>query len=141
MRSYVVDASVSVKWFLPEIHSEAARRLQNPIYNLHVPAFSLLEFTNILCKKVRRKELSKEDSETALETFRALPLQWYPDTDLLPVSFKIAHLTQRNLYDCIYLALAIAIEGQFTTADQKFCKALKKSDFREYLCWVEDIPN
>ncbi len=83
---------------------------------------------------------SKEESETALETFQALPLQSYPDTDLLPVSFEIAHLTRRGLYDCIYLALAIAVEGQFTTADQKFFNALKKSDFREYLCWVEDLP-
>ncbi len=140
MSNYVVDASVSVKWFLPEIYSEAATRLQNPTYNLHVPAFSLLEFANILGKKVRRGELSKEDSETVLDVFQALPLQWYPDKDLLPVSFEIAHLTQRSLYDCIYLALAIAVDGQFATADQKFCNALKKSDFWEYLCWVEHIP-
>ena len=140
MNIYVVDASVSVKWFLPEVYSEAALRLQNPAYHLHIPAFSLLEFGNILCKKVRRGELSKEESETALETFQALPLQRYPDKDLLPVSFEIAHLTRRSLYDCIYLALAIAVEGQFATADQKFFNALKKSDFGEYLCWVEDIP-
>ncbi len=120
MSSYVVDASVSVKWFLPEIYREAALRLQNPAYHLHLPAFSLVEFGNILCKKVRRGELSKEDSETALETVQALPLQRYPDKDLLPVSFEIAHLTRRSLYDCIYLALAIAVGGQFVTADQKF---------------------
>jgi predicted nucleic acid-binding protein len=55
----VVDASVAVKWFLPEIHWEAAWRLRDSQIALQVPAFFELEFGNVLCKKVRRGELSR----------------------------------------------------------------------------------
>ena len=40
---YVVDACVGIKWYVPEIHKDAALRLHNPAYQLHVPAFFLLE--------------------------------------------------------------------------------------------------
>ena len=36
MSLFVVDASVGVKWFVPEVHSDAAQRLQDPAHELHV---------------------------------------------------------------------------------------------------------
>jgi predicted nucleic acid-binding protein len=32
VKIYVVDACVAIKWFVPEIHKEAARQLRNPSY-------------------------------------------------------------------------------------------------------------
>ena len=60
MKIYVVDACGAIKWFVPEIHKDAARRLRNPSYQLHVPNLFLMEFGNIVCKKLRRKEISFE---------------------------------------------------------------------------------
>ena len=37
MNVFVVDASVGIKWFLPEVHSRAAIKLHNPAFQLHVP--------------------------------------------------------------------------------------------------------
>ena len=48
MSGYVVDASVAIKWFLPEIHSEAALRVKWLRQRLHVPAFLSLELGNVL---------------------------------------------------------------------------------------------
>jgi predicted nucleic acid-binding protein len=53
MSLYIVDASVAVKWFLPEPYTDAASRLCHPDYQLHVPALFDLEFSNIVCKKIR----------------------------------------------------------------------------------------
>jgi len=39
MSVFVVDASVGLKWFVPEVHSPDALRLQDPTHQLHVPAF------------------------------------------------------------------------------------------------------
>jgi predicted nucleic acid-binding protein len=48
MSLFVVDASVGVKWFVPEVHSDAARRLQDPVHQLHVPTLFDVEIGNIV---------------------------------------------------------------------------------------------
>ncbi len=50
MSHYVVDASVAVKWFVPEAHSDSALRLRDQAHTLHVPAFFTLEFANACAK-------------------------------------------------------------------------------------------
>jgi len=52
VKTLIVDANVAIKWFLPEIHKNEALRLLNPRYSLHVPNLFLLEFGNVVCKKV-----------------------------------------------------------------------------------------
>ena len=37
MTPFVVDASVGLKWFIPEVYESDAQRLQNPAYQLHIP--------------------------------------------------------------------------------------------------------
>jgi predicted nucleic acid-binding protein len=45
----VVDASVGVKWFVPEVHSTEARQWRIGPDELHAPAFFFdLEIANIL---------------------------------------------------------------------------------------------
>lgn len=39
MSVFVVDASVGIKWYVPEIHDADARRLQVPAHELHGPTF------------------------------------------------------------------------------------------------------
>jgi len=50
---YVVDASVAIKWFIPEIHSEASLQARRSGTRLHVPALLTLELGNVLAKKIR----------------------------------------------------------------------------------------
>lgn len=56
MSLYVVDAYVAVKWFVLEIHNEAALRLRHSAYQLHVPNFFLLEFGNSVIQIVTYEE-------------------------------------------------------------------------------------
>jgi hypothetical protein len=42
--SSVVDASVAINWFLPDIHSDAALRLLVGQHTLHVPDLIFSEF-------------------------------------------------------------------------------------------------
>jgi predicted nucleic acid-binding protein len=65
MTSYVVDASVGLKWYLPEVHSDTARRLRAGGNDLNVPSLFYLEFANALWMKVRRGELDQADAEAA----------------------------------------------------------------------------
>jgi hypothetical protein len=58
----VVDASVVIKWFIDEVHAEAARRLQAEHYDLLAPDVLWPESGNILWKKVRRGELTTAEA-------------------------------------------------------------------------------
>jgi len=137
---YVVDASVGIKWFLPEIHSEAASRLQFLNAALHVPAFFNLELGSVVSKRVRRSELTPEEGEAILKELKHVPLQKHSDDRLFKPAFVLALQTKQSLYDCLYLALAETIDGQVVTADHKFYSSLEYSGYEQRMVWVEDLP-
>lgn len=140
MTRYVVDASVGIKWFLPEIHSEAAIRLSSLKASLHVPAFFYLELGNVLSKRIRRNELTPEEGETILKELQRVPLQNHSNERLMKPAFVLAIQTRRSFYDCLYLALAEAVDGRVVTADRKFCSSLAASRYGKRMLWVEDLP-
>jgi predicted nucleic acid-binding protein len=140
VKTLIVDANVAIKWFLPEIHKNEALRLLNPLSSLHVPNLFLLEFGNVVVKKLRRHEISLEVAHQVIAKVQTIPLKWHPDEPLFPRAFEIANETYRSLYDCLYLSLAIAIDGQMVTADLKFYESLKTGPYANRLLWVEDIP-
>ena len=139
MIRYVVDASVAIKWFLPEIYAEAAGFLQNSFYRLHAPAFFVLEVGNALCKKIRRQELIKKEGDAILEELAHLPVRKHSDQQLLRPAYALARQTHQSLYDCMYLALAETIDGQVVTADRKFYTAIATGRHRKRVLWVEDL--
>ena len=47
--------------------------------------------------------------------------------------------TKRSVYDCLYLALAEALNGRLVTADGKFFQALGNSPLRNRMLWVADL--
>ncbi len=51
---FVVDSSVAIKWFVPEIHTVEAIRVRAAGRSLHAPAFIDVEMGNVLWKKVQR---------------------------------------------------------------------------------------
>lgn len=139
MSGYVVDASVAIKWFIPENHSDAALLVTRLHEHLHVPAFMVLELGSVIAKKIRRKELTRAEGSTILKELRHLPLQRHADERLFPAAYELALDTQQSLYDCLYLALAEVVEGRLITADRKFYRALAAYPFHDRLVWVEDL--
>lgn len=139
MNRYVIDASVAVKWFVPEVHSDTAARLLDGTYELIAPDLLLPEFANILWKKVRLGQISSAVGRQIMQEFKAVCLQTYPPDDLLEQAFEIANNLGRTVYDSLYLALAIREQCQLVTADQKFYNALATSSFAVNILWIEDV--
>lgn len=96
MSRYVVDASVAIKWFIPEIRSEAALRLHHSHSRLHVPALITLELGNMLAKKIRRGELTRAENDMILKELKHLPLQRHTDERLFAAARQRALDTQRS---------------------------------------------
>lgn len=140
MNSFVVDASVAVKWVVPEIHFEAARRLLGKGYGLQVPDFFFAEVSNVFWKRVKRGEGSAEDARIALEALSTQPFKVSASQGLMARALDMALQTQRTVYDCVYLTLAVERQCQMATADQKLFNALQQDPLAAYLCWVENLP-
>lgn len=138
MKKVVVDASVALKWFVPEIHSEAAVRLLDPVIVVYAPDLIGPEFGNILWKKVRRAEITHDEAHEILAAFVALPLEIRPSTALLAGAFELAVEFDRSVYDSLYLALAVAEECVMVTADAKFHSVLTASPLASHIRWVEE---
>jgi predicted nucleic acid-binding protein len=104
----VVDASVVVKWFLPEDHTEDARRLLESDFELLSPDLVRTEFGNVLWKRWRRDEIPPEAADEALRDLNGLPLDIHPSESLLhEEAWTVAERFDRSFYDGLYVALAV----------------------------------
>lgn len=138
MKKFVVDASVAVKWFIPEVHSAAATRLLDPEIVICVPDLIGPEFGNTLWKKVRRNEIAREEAEEILAAFDAVALEIYPSRVLLHAAFQLADAFNRSVYDSLYLALAVAQDCALITADRKFHSVLTATPLAGHIRWIEE---
>ena len=120
MKLFVVDASVAVKWYVPEEHSEIALLLLDDNFSRIVPRLFFSEFGNILWKKFTRAEISRADVTDAATSLRFAGLKPMPDELLMDEAIRLACDFGHPVYDCLYLALADSLETAVVTADQKF---------------------
>ena len=140
MTQHVVDASVVIKWFIDEVHAEAARRLQEDQYDLLAPDLLWPECGNILWKKVRREELTPDEARLIRGGLEQQPISIFPSRLVLEPALEVAFDTNRTVYDSCYLALAMLTGCQLVTADQKLFRALQDGSYASYLCWIADLP-
>ncbi|MFL6248079.1 MAG: type II toxin-antitoxin system VapC family toxin, partial [Thermoanaerobaculia bacterium] len=72
MIKVVVDASVAIKWFVPEIHSLAAARLLDPAVYVLAPDLIGPEIGNTLWKKMRRAEITQAEASDILSAMETI---------------------------------------------------------------------
>ncbi|HEV2846815.1 MAG TPA: type II toxin-antitoxin system VapC family toxin [Thermoanaerobaculia bacterium] len=140
MSAYVIDASVVVKWFIPESDSDSAARLRKWGLEIHAPEFLLLEVGNVFWKHLRQGKLTTAVADEAIEALEVAPIRWHATGPLFAQAFRIAKETQRTVYDCTYLALALQVQRPLVTADRKFYDAIQTGPFASSVIWIGDIP-
>jgi predicted nucleic acid-binding protein len=139
MTTYVVDACVVAKWFIPEIHWESAAKLLEKAHDLFVPDLLYSELGSVLWKKVRKNEIPVVIAQEIILDLQKMPVNVIPSKPLLAAAFDIAHSLDRSVYDSIYLAAACDRAAQLVTADQKFYRVIYGSAFKDNIIWVEDL--
>lgn len=125
MSLYVVDASVVVKWFVPEIHSDKARRLLDSAHEYMAPDLLFAETANAIWKKVRRKELTLEEGQRLVADIGKIAVETVSCRSLAEDAHALATATGRTVYDCMYIALAIRLKTRSITADDRLEAALR----------------
>jgi predicted nucleic acid-binding protein len=124
MKSLVIDASVAIKWFLPEVHSINAIRLLDAGCELLAPDLIFAECGNVLWKRWLRKELEPKVIPAILSDLRRMNVKIVPNSVLSGEASAIAIGHRRSFYDSLYLALAVITQSHMVTADEKLYNAL-----------------
>ena len=136
----VIDASVAVKWYVPEVYEQEATRLKKTGGIFHAPELILPEFGNIIWKKVIRKELTDQEGQRIITAFAAEKLLLHSHQTTLRAACTGAATTGQTVYNWTYLGLAISLSGPFVTADKRFYQALQSTPLKANLFWIGDVP-
>ncbi len=119
----VIDASVALKWVLPEPGQAAADALLDE--DLMAPELWLLEAANALWRRVRRGEISGDEAEERLSELRNAPVGSVAIGEDIAAAARLANAIAHPVYDCLYLALAIRQNTHVVTADVRFHAAVR----------------
>ena len=139
MSLYVVDASVAIQLYVPEVHSDHAIRFFSDGHELIVPEFMLAEFANIVWKKsALLGELTEAEAKTLVDAVQELPLGYYYTSGLLTDALQIALATKRTVYDSLYVALAATQGCQLMTDDRKLYESFQPTSFAPFVTLIEN---
>lgn len=126
MSVFVVDASVVIKWFVPEIHGEAARRLLKHDHQYFAPDLVFAEISNAIWKKVRRGELSPPQGQDLVTDLGSIAVETIPVRALASDAYSLAISIGCSVYDATYLALAVRLGTKMLTADERLATAVAR---------------
>jgi len=136
--TFVIDASIAVKWVVEEAGTAAALSLRQR-GKLIAPELLIAECANILWKKVRRKELSKDEARIAARLLQGADLELSPTRSLLEAATRLAIELDHPAYDCLYIALATANDCPFVTADERLLRKIgRRSALRDRVISLDE---
>jgi predicted nucleic acid-binding protein len=139
MRRAVVDASVVIKLFFEEEHSEAADRCFRQAQELLVPDLIWAEVANVIWKRHRRGHISKENAAEIARLILSLPLRICASSDLLADALELAMQLDRTVYDSLYLALAVKTGSVMVSADRRLVHALAGTALAGHIVWIGEL--
>jgi predicted nucleic acid-binding protein len=126
---YVLDASVVVKWFIPEVDSDKADRLladfRGHRLDIIVPDILVAEVGNTLWKRsIKIKDISVAHAAASYTDFLDLDVPVHSSESIAEDALNIAAAEQHPIYDALYISLALKRRCEFITADDKLANKL-----------------
>jgi predicted nucleic acid-binding protein len=138
---WVVDASVVIKWYVPEDNYEAARAMRTAETALAAPDLLFAETANILWKLVRRGEMTASRAIEIIEEVAAAPFITISNQSLAQDALDLAIATGLTAYDASYVALAIRLDKILITADEKLVRKLTGTRSANQVRLLADYTN
>lgn len=113
----VVDTSVVVQWIAPE---DAERRAEVLLGrdDLAAPEVLLVETANVLRKKVRDRDVTREQAFEGMELVEANVKTLVPTSLLLSRAMQLAFEMNHPVYDCLFVACAETTGSKLLTRDE-----------------------
>lgn len=138
MNRAVLDASIIVRLFFEEDHSDAAEQCVRTIPQLSAPDLIWVEATNVIRKRCRRGDLAPTDAAEIAARLVELPLRIHESAGLIADALKLAIQFDRTVYDGLYVALAVKTQSVMITGDQRLVNGLAGTPFGETVAWIGD---
>jgi predicted nucleic acid-binding protein len=120
---YVLDASVALKWVLPEADAAKALALRDDylkgIHALIAPETFAVEVAHGLTRAERRGIIAVPQAILRLQNVLSTVLDLHPFLPLLSRAVELSSQHRIGVYDCLYIALAEREQCELVTADQR----------------------
>ena len=136
--SLVVDASVAIKWLLPEAYSDECLALLDRDESIVVPDFLFAQVGAGLAKRVRTGDLKPAWTEQAMTSLLRLPLIRVATTELALEAVGLAAYGKRPFHDAAYLALAVREGAPLITADWRWYAVVSNGPLKGFVRFVRD---
>ncbi len=142
MTSYIIDASVAIKWVLDEQYKTEASRYMQCNASIYAPDLIKQECANAIIKKIHIGDLTSEQGwELYEQLFQLNTISVIPTDQFMDTAFNYAILLNHSIYDCLYLAAAMQFNSTVVTADSKFYKkTINHENFSSHIRWVAEMP-
>jgi len=120
MKTYVLDASVALAWYLPETFSQEARRWRDHCLEgearFIAPGLHYWEVANVLRTYTRRGELTEVLAHEIYGLHRKAPISIVePSADKV---LKIAFQYGASVYDAVYITVALENQATLLTGER-----------------------
>ena len=115
--TFVIDASIAVKWVLAEDGADRAAALRELPDELIAPTLITAEIGSAMRKRVVAKELTTAEAINAAGAATSLLDRLVPIPELATRALTLAIELRHPIYDCLYLALAQREDVALITAD------------------------
>ena len=123
----VIDASVAVKWVLPEEGAERAIAIHDRPDELIAPTLIAAEIGSAMRKHVAAKHLSKSEALNAARAAASLIDRMVPIPELAPRALEMSIEFKHPIYDCFYIALAERERAPLISADKPLIAVAKRA--------------
>lgn len=137
--SYVVDASVAVKWYLDEPLRGHANQLLEETGQLHAPELLVSEVANTSWKRYLRGDIAQSQAWEITASILDSVLQFHPVSGLIKNALGIALTLNHPVYDCLYIACAEQTGSVLVTADARLCNAVTGTAFASRVQHLTDF--
>lgn len=127
VRKVCIDASLALKWVMPEIYTEKAQGLLcdwiTKGFTLIAPTLFIFEVASALRNKVHREIITQEEGLYALNQIRQGRVELIFSQNQVERAWEISgNLELPTAYDGFYLALAEEKGCEFWTADENLVR-------------------
>jgi predicted nucleic acid-binding protein len=133
----VIDASVIVKWYLPEIYSEESLKLLDE-YEIHTVDVAIPQVATALSKRIRTGEVKGHEGKRIMENLVKLPIHFAPMDTLASNAIELGSITSRSFNESLYFVLALRRQTKLITADFRWYGMLSTGKLKKYVAFVNE---
>ena len=141
MTLWVLDASVVIKWFIPEDDSQAALELRVAGAGFAAPDLLFAESANILWKHAKRREVESDRAAAIIDEIATAAWVVYSTRSLASDALSLSLARGISAYDASYLALAIRLDTICITADRKMVDKVRGIAAVKHVALLADYTN